>query len=173
MADEGEQKGSFWTTLPGVLTAVAALITALVGLYQVIPHNTQPAAGSSSASTSSTPAHPQGSTRSQAPPPEKFRVVEAILRADPFNYNGPCPVKIKFAGRISTAGGRGNVAYKFVRSDMSAGSPIQNLHYEQPGSQEVQTTWELAGHVSGWEQIQIVDPVEMQSDRASFSINCH
>lgn len=31
-----EQKGSFWATIPGFLTGLAALIAALTGLYQVV-----------------------------------------------------------------------------------------------------------------------------------------
>src|SRR5262245_60160477 len=50
---------------------------------------------------------------SSKPSPSGFRVVEAILRADPFEHNGPCPVTITFSGRISVVGGIGTVSYKF------------------------------------------------------------
>jgi hypothetical protein len=32
MADQGSERGSFWTSLPGILTGAAALITAVGGL---------------------------------------------------------------------------------------------------------------------------------------------
>ena len=32
MADQGSERGSFWTSLPGILTGAAALITAIGGL---------------------------------------------------------------------------------------------------------------------------------------------
>jgi hypothetical protein len=35
-------RGSFWTTLPGVLTSTATLITALVGLYVAVTPKQQP-----------------------------------------------------------------------------------------------------------------------------------
>ncbi len=34
-----ENKQSFWTTLPGILTGVASLITAIVGLLSLFSHN--------------------------------------------------------------------------------------------------------------------------------------
>ncbi len=41
MADEGAKAGSFWTTLPGILTGAAALITAISGLA-VWQHQSNP-----------------------------------------------------------------------------------------------------------------------------------
>lgn len=38
----GEKKGNFWTTLPGMLTGLAALITAISGLLTVILHLSSP-----------------------------------------------------------------------------------------------------------------------------------
>jgi len=40
MADQDSQRGSFWTSLPGILTGVAALVTAISGL--AIWHNSSP-----------------------------------------------------------------------------------------------------------------------------------
>src|SRR5580658_4549329 len=116
MSDE-TGKQSFWSTIPGILTAisgvlgaVAALIVALVSVGVIGPQDKQ-----TPPSSTISPGPPNGGivTSAPKPRPEEFRVVEAILRADPFNYSGPCPVTIKFTGRISTAGGSGVVSYKF------------------------------------------------------------
>lgn len=158
----GDSGGSFWTSLPGILTGIAALITAVVGFYAVI----SPRDG-----------------RAPVPPPGRdtlegssgtqrgFRVVEATLRADPFNYEGPCPVIIELTGRISVVGGSGTVAYTFRRSD-GASAPIEALTFTGPGSQSVKTTWQLGVDGSGWQQIEILEPVEMTSDRAEFTVRC-
>ena len=44
--NDNEKQGSFWTTVPGILTALATLVTALGGLHTAVHHNDDP--GSSS-----------------------------------------------------------------------------------------------------------------------------
>ncbi len=109
------------------------------------------------------------------PTPSGFRVVEVFLRADPFDYVGPCPVTITFSGRISVAGGSGVVSYKFLRSD-GASAPIETLAFDSPGSKDVSETWKLGGPglptFSGWESIQFFDPQELTSKQAIFKIQC-
>jgi hypothetical protein len=103
-----------------------------------------------------------------------FRVVEAILRADPFNYTGSCPVKITFSGRISVIGGSGVVSYKFLRSD-GASAPIETVRFDSPGSKDVIDTWTLGASgtkYSGWESIKIFEPGELTSNQANFKIQC-
>jgi hypothetical protein len=109
----------------------------------------------------------------QDQPPPGLQVVEAILRADPFDYVGPCPVRITFSGRISVIGS-GTVAYRFLRND-GASAPIQTLTFDGSGSQDISTTWDIGGagfNYSGWEQIQILDPQTMTSNQATFNIQC-
>jgi hypothetical protein len=110
------------------------------------------------------------STPSSSPTPAGFRVVDVLLRADPFDYNGDCPTTITFSGRISVAGGSGTVSYRFIRSDGAMG-PVQSLSFDGPGSKDVTTTWQR-GAGSGWEAIQIYDPTAMQSAQATFTIRC-
>jgi hypothetical protein len=107
------------------------------------------------------------------PTSPNFRVVEVTLRADPFNYVGPCPVAIKFSGRISAVGGSGRISYKFLRSD-GASAPIETLTFDTPASKDVSTTWTLGapGTYSGWQAIQIFDPQELKSNQAPFTIKC-
>src|SRR5712692_72933 len=114
-------------------------------------------------------------TPSPTPSPSQttsaFHVVEAILRADPFNYSGACPVSINFSGRISAVGS-GTVSYRFIRSD-GASAPIQTLTFTGSASQDVSETWTLGGagtRYSGWEAIRIVDPNAMDSSHATFTL---
>ena len=106
-----------------------------------------------------------------------FRVVEAALRADPSNYNGPCPVEITFSGRISVAGGGGTVSYKFLRSD-GASAPVQALQFSEPGSKDIRTTWRLGAATpnfqpyEGWQSVKIFDPTALESNQARFQLHC-
>ncbi len=103
--------------------------------------------------------------------PAGFRIVEVMLRADPFNYTGPCPVTIEFSGRISVAGGAGTVSYKFIRSD-GASAPLQTLQFTVAGSKDVSDTW-YRGSGSGWEAIKTFDPQGVESSHANFNIQCN
>jgi hypothetical protein len=103
-----------------------------------------------------------------------FRVVEVFLDVEPSNWTGPCPVPLKFRGRISVDGGAGIVAYKFGRSD-GASTLVKSLTFEGPGSQPVETTWQLGAPGSeyqGWESILILDPQLRESNQAKFTVNC-
>jgi len=150
-----------------LLVGIAAIITAVVGLLAYLDRPPEVRS-------------PDGGGLSSDPPevdPEEtgnaslFRVVETLIRADPSDYEGPCPFTITFSGRISVAGGDGQVSYKFIRSD-GASAPVRTLQYASPGSQNVSTTWQLGRSYSGWQAIQIFDPEEMESERAQFRITC-
>ena len=67
----------------------------------------------------------------------------AVLSANPANYNGKCPTVIAFNGTIS-ARKAGRVQYKFIRSD-NAFAPVQTLEFAGPGTKPVNTTWTLGG----------------------------
>jgi hypothetical protein len=167
MSNKSESR-SFWTTLPGILTGLAALLTAVGGLYATGVIGRSPAPTPTATATTAP-------TMSAAPTPSEshigFRLVEVILRADPFDYSGVCPVKVTFSGRISVAGGSGNVSYRFLRSD-NASAPVQALTFTGSGSQDVSTTWTLSGSYSGWQAIEVLDPEGRQSDKATFTITC-
>jgi hypothetical protein len=172
---------SFWTTVPGILTGTAAVITAVGGLlfvlYQVgvlqtereIEMISEPVREPEPRQEPEPKREPEHEEQ-----PAGFRVAEVILRADPFDYKGPSPAKIKFSGRISVIGGNGIVSYKFLRSD-GASAPIETLKFDAPGSKDVSTTWTLGGPgstYSGWQSIKIFEPQEMESERANFKIQC-
>jgi hypothetical protein len=113
---------------------------------------------------------PQEEPRPQ-PPTNRFRIVEVMLRADPFDFTGPCPKKIVFSGQISVAGSGGVVSYKFLRND-GASAPVETITFDGPGTKYIQTTWQLGATYSGWQQIQILDPVEQTSNKAEFNLTC-
>ena len=210
---------SFWSTVPGVLTGVAALVTALGGILGFLvkqdvigaaANEPQPPASTTTtvrgdspasrtgegganrtsrppatpeaspsplpgppASTGPSTAAPSSTTLAPSPPapaPPGFRVVEAFLRADPFEHQGACPAAIRFSGRISVAGGGGTVTYRLVRSD-GASPLVKTLRFEGPGSLEISETW-ARGEGSGWEQIEILDPHPLRSAQATFTITC-
>lgn len=170
------EKKSFWTTLPGILTGVAGIITATAGLigilYQigVIGPRIEPEPEPGTRKEISSERESDGESAG-------FRVVEARLRADPFDHTGPCPVEISFSGRISVAGGAGTVSYKFLRSD-GASAPVQTINFDEPGSKKVSATWRLGAATprfnpyKGWQAIKIFDPREMESNKAHFTIRC-
>ena len=71
-------------------------------------------------------------------------------------------------------GGSGTVAYKFLRSDGASGQ-VKTLTFDGPGTQAIEETWTLgaAGRTySNWEAVQILDPDEVTSDKATFRITC-
>jgi hypothetical protein len=104
-----------------------------------------------------------------------FRVVEVFLRADPFDFDGSCPITITFSGRISVAGGGGTVSYKWLRND-GASAPVETVTFEGPGSKDISTSWQLGGpglpSYDGWQALQIFDPQPRTSERATFRIRC-
>ncbi len=103
-----------------------------------------------------------------------FQVTGAALSAAPATFEGCCPAKISFSGRI-TVNEKGTVRYTFTRSD-GATAPAQSLTFDAPGSKPVSTTWTLGGAslptFSGWEAIKILSPNPMESNKATFRVTC-
>ena len=124
-----------------------------------------------------TPASQQSPRMQQTAPlkaaPAPVRVT-ATLGVSPASYSGNCPALITFRGHI-TVNQPTTIQYKFIRSD-NAQAPVQTLNFPQKGTQEVTTTWQLGGPglptYSGWEAIQVISPVSVESNKANFSIRC-
>ncbi len=150
------------------VTALATMVVAIVGALTALGYfNSKP-----TPSPAITPA--AASTAEASAAVSGFRVVEATLRADPFQGSAACPVVITFSGRISVVGGSGAVSYRFIRSDGASG-PVQTLTFSGPGSQNVQETWTLGASgmtLDQWEAIRILEPAELESDHAAFRITC-
>jgi tetratricopeptide (TPR) repeat protein len=173
----GEIDQTFSSPLPTVIDQVVEHTHAIldpvdrqhqVGLKVTIPDSTQPIYTYALEPDGRCPGHYQPPS-----PLPSLQVTQVVLRADPVDYVGACPVRITFSGRISV-NGSGTVSYKFLRSD-GAIAPTQTLTFDGPGSQDISTTWDLGGSgmtYSGWEQIQILDPQSLTSNQAAFNIQC-
>jgi hypothetical protein len=90
-------------------------------------------------------------------------------------YNGPCPAVFTFKGKISV-NRPVTLQYRFVRSD-NIRHAMEILTFDEAGSKEVTKTWEFDDPAqlpsfSGWEAIQVLLPVKMQSNPAFFRGTC-
>ena len=108
------------------------------------------------------------------PPPGGLSsgTITASLSASPTTYNGSCPATITFSGTITNYIGNRDVTYRFIFSDGST-QDMPVIHFDQPGSQTVSTSWTLTQpSFQGWAAIEILQPVQLQSNRAEFSMTC-
>lgn len=114
----------------------------------------------------------------EAPGPETEpsgpRVTAVRLQAGPADYTGTCPQEIVFLGRI-TADGPGTVSYRFIRSDGAQG-PVQQLRFSGPGTEPVRNTWRLGApgkeYIQYWQVLKVLEPNEMESNKAFFNLRC-
>jgi hypothetical protein len=110
--------------------------------------------------------------------------ITATVSANPATYNGPCPARIEFTGTITDNVGNRDVTYRTIYSDGGATSP-QTIHFDQPGSQSISNPaaggrpfdWTIGDindlpSFQGWMAIEILQPVQLQSNRAEFQITC-
>ena len=108
------------------------------------------------------------------PEPQGPQVTAVRLQAGPANYTGTCPQEIVFLGRI-TSNGPGTVSYRFVRSDGAQG-PVQQLRFNGPGTEPVRTTWTLGAsgkeYNQYWQVLKILEPNQMESNKAFFTLKC-
>jgi hypothetical protein len=125
VAREPKNGGAFWTSLPGLMTGAAALIAAVVGLYQVL-HNGDTPSSSNSSSDGQVVSPPQNQT--SAPPAGQapsagFTVDDAQIpdNTQPGSDQPvPCPAKLTFHG-IITVSGSGTVTYQWMKGDEKRG----------------------------------------------------
>ena len=152
---------------------ISLIAVLILNLPVALPMNAGPLSGSSFAFTES------------AGPRPDFQVIAAKLvpegpgasvnSAGVLEYSGRCPVTITFKGYIKV-NGPGTVTYNFARSDGGRG-PDYTLVFDRSGMKEVSTTWTLgdAGSLpsfKGFEEIRIVSPNRMGSNKAKISIKC-
>ena len=104
----------------------------------------------------------------------EFGVTEFGLKADRYDYKGPCPMTAGFGGYIR-ANGPGIVTYRFIRSDGATGEP-KTLRFDKASYAEIRTTWKLGGtgfsSEERWVAIKIISPAEMESNHARFIVIC-
>jgi WD40 repeat protein len=104
-----------------------------------------------------------------------IRITKVTIDAEPDNYYGHCPVRVKITGMI-TATGSGTIKYRFVRRNGKPGDE-QTLRFETSGSKQVSTTWMFGGRgyptVSGSYYLEITSPQLFTSPKdATFNVRC-
>ncbi|MDQ3808344.1 MAG: hypothetical protein M3298_09280 [Thermoproteota archaeon] len=109
--------------------------------------------------------------------------ISASLTANPATSNGPCPVGVTFSGTITDNVGNRDVRFRINQhiiydyepyqgvEDETTGSE-QVIHFDQPGSKSVDNSGLNSGASHGWAVIEILQPVQLQSNRAEFQITC-
>ncbi|MDP8887719.1 MAG: HYR domain-containing protein, partial [Thermoproteota archaeon] len=94
---------------------------------------------------------------------------------NPAIYNGvSCPsTPLEFSGTITDNVGNRDVRYRFIFST-GASTPEQVIRFNQPGSQTVTYTSPgvIPPGLQGWVAIEILQPVQLQSNQAEMRITC-
>jgi hypothetical protein len=80
-----------------------------------------------------------------------------------------CPAKVHFSGRIETTGPL-EVSYQWLRSD--GGHANATLRFAKAESKDVNYTWTLSQHLSGWVQLVILSPSKEQTAKSNFTVDC-
>lgn len=102
--------------------------------------------------------------------PASFRVVKASLRVVPGEYAGPCPAEIRIKAKFSVTG-KGVVVFKIVRSD-NLPMPEFTMPFAQSGTRDTVFTWHQKESFLGWQQLKIIQPNTVKSNRVELSIQC-
>jgi hypothetical protein len=158
---EATMAGRNWQILA---VALSVSLTCLLACGTAAPPSPSP----TSTAPTIRPSQVQGSVL------PSIAVIEAVVRASPITYTGPCPATITFSARISVASA-GIVSYRFIRSD-AALAPVATLIFRAPGSMTVITTWQLGGPglptYTGWEAVRVLNPPGFESPHATFTMTC-
>src|ERR671918_871373 len=156
-------------------------VTSIDQVINIINRNnatttTPPSQNGNTTTTPTTPPLPGGGTTPGGP-------ITASLSANPATYEGPCPIYIDFTGTITDNVGNRDVTYRFIFfSEVLYGpggfTTIERvIHFNGPGSQSVETVL-YGGDINinpsfqGWVAIEILQPVQLQSNRAEFTVTC-
>ena len=119
----------------------------------------------------STPAVTSTPTPTNAP----TTVTGVNVNVSPTTYTGSCASARLFTfSAVITANGATTVKYKWVRSDGASGAE-QTISFASASSQTVTDTWTLGGpgfSYAGWEKVQVSQPNTIESNQATFSLNC-
>jgi hypothetical protein len=111
---------------------------------------------------------------SQAARESGFRVTAVTVVAPvPAAFTGACPVKVVFAGHVTTDG-PGTIRFVWVRSD--GGTSAENTEtFNTAGTHEIVTSWTLGDHrerVTAWQSLRVTSPNLMESSHADFALSC-
>jgi hypothetical protein len=106
----------------------------------------------------------------QRPP---MRATAAHLAGVNIPRSAVCPVKMNFAGTITT-NGPGEVKYTWASSDGGTW-PEGTLHFAKGGTEKVGRELQMGAAgttVHGWLQIKVLSPNALVSNKAGYSVAC-
>jgi hypothetical protein len=95
------------------------------------------------------------------------------ISADPRSYSGTCPAKIGWKATIHVSNPPVQIAYRWERSDGSPG-PTRRLRITEKTA-DVTETWQLGGsgsHMTVWQKVHVLSPVDKSSGSAPVKIAC-
>jgi hypothetical protein len=105
-----------------------------------------------------------------------FLSASGPVASDTNTYNGSCPVGASISGTITDNVGNRDVTYRLIMNDGVLPEGVR--HFDQPGSEIVSFGIQTLGGFNnvqsyqGWFAIEILQPVQLQSQRAEFDIIC-
>ena len=149
MADD-KKPGGFWTSLPGILTGVAAVIAAVGGLVAGLHQwsggddQSSTSTGDSGAPVSESPGLPSAPDESPASPSstsKNFNVEKVfVMEPTPGESDEPigCPATVTWSGLI-TVKGKGTVSYVWYGDDGTEDAP-KSVRFNESGTERVRTT---------------------------------
>jgi hypothetical protein len=167
----------------------AVLATAITSLIISACASASPPGGSGAASPPRAPsasiALPTASpTPSPTPRPSPsavaVHVVGITVSADPDDHIGACPLEITFHATLTTSGGTGPVAYRWVSSDGDT-SPTKTIDVNDGAPTTISSTWTVDRTTvpthAGWSSIELVGPPAetpeaARAARADFVFTC-
>jgi hypothetical protein len=99
-----------------------------------------------------------------------FSVTEVTADVRPASATKTCPRTFIFTGHVK-AGAAGRAVYRWERSD-GITEPPHTAHFSAPGTATVVSTWTVGATTGGWMQLHVLEPVDLRSERAAFSVEC-
>src|SRR5215204_1226391 len=105
-----------------------------------------------------------------------FLSASGPVASDTNTYNGSCPVGASISGTITDNVGNRDVTYRLIMNDGVLPEGVR--HFDQPGSEIVSFGIQTLGGFNnvqsykGWFTIEILQPVQLQSQRVDFDVIC-
>ena len=105
-----------------------------------------------------------------------FLSASGPVASDTNTYNGSCPVGASISGTITDNIGNRDVTYQLIMNDGALPEGLR--HFDQPGSEIVSFGIQTLGGFNnvqsyhGWFTIEILQPVQLQSQRVDFDVVC-
>ncbi len=103
-------------------------------------------------------------------PPATNEIIAKASVVAPRSVQGNCPHKFNFTGTIKVDGPM-TVKYTWVKSNGTS-DPVRAITFNAAGEKQVKTSWTLGSNYSGYQQLKIVSPKELLSNKAAFRLQC-